>query len=406
MSTTFNGSVAQADFSTRMDTLKQLAQMTGFRLPSTIVPEGESLIPYGEERCRALKDEIYALPTVAEAAERLRIIRAEQRPVDSQVLIADLTMRPDDGGLAGRTCDPAKRALSYTSTAFAQAASFVKPQSVSGGFASTLLALPPKIRADAFNHFAETAVRSDEREVVLRSVLRPQQSGSAVVLRRGLDAVVSTRYTAIEDHDLISGLGVALPDGARVRVTQTEGRSDMEILWPAMSREIKVGDAVLIALHIWNSQNKGYSIRLAPKLLRCLCLNFTTAWSDGGDEEVTIRHMGEAASKFRAALRSALDKIEPFVRAFADAYSQPFPAEAKTRGEIVSRLVRKLELPASFGQTVISSWDMDGTRSAGDTLAGLSNAMTRAAQDQTMERAAVIEDAAGRIVAQGWSALF
>ena len=47
MTQPLSGSVTGATFTERMETLKQLASMTGIRLPQTIIPEGESLIPYG-----------------------------------------------------------------------------------------------------------------------------------------------------------------------------------------------------------------------------------------------------------------------------------------------------------------------------------------------------------------------
>ena len=147
LTNTVSGSVATASFAERMETLKQLASMTGIRLPATIIPEGESLIPYGVERQRALQDEIAALPSVQDAAELLRAVRTEQRPIDTAITINDLRMRPADAGLHGRNCDPNKRALGYTPVAFAQAAQFMKPSSVTGGFAPTLLALPPVIYA-------------------------------------------------------------------------------------------------------------------------------------------------------------------------------------------------------------------------------------------------------------------
>lgn len=403
LTSTFNGSVANADFQTRMETLKQLANMTGIRLPATIIPEGESLIPYGEERKRALQDEIAALPSVHDAAELLRAVRTEQRPVDTAIAINDIRMRPADAGLYGRNCDPNKRALGYTPVAFAQAAQFLKPSSVTGGFAPTLLSLPPTIRAEAFNYFAESANTGD-RKAVLRSALLPQMQSGALTLRRSIQAVVSERYSAVEDHDLVADLSNALPDGAKCRFTQSESRSDLEVLWPAMARQLKVGDIALIGIQATNSQTKQCSIRLVPKVLRVLCLNFTTAWGEGAEEEISIVHMGEARYKFQRAIRRVLDVVEPFVLAFGDAYQDRMPA-TKTRGELIESTVKRFELPGKFGDTVAAAWDMDGVNSAGNTRAGLVNAITRAAQGLSMDKAATVEGAAGRIIAQGWGAL-
>jgi hypothetical protein len=331
-------------------------------------------------------------------------VRAEQEPIDAVVPVHGVRMNPANGGLYGPG-QSAEKALGYTPVAFNQAANAIKPASVTLGFGQTLLALPPKLRADAFNHFSANYTH-DDKNVVLRTVKAPQRTANGeLVLRRSVAAVVSEKYTAVEDYDLLDDLNAALPDGARCRYTQTESRSDVEILWPAMSRQLNVGDIALIGLHVSNSQTRQGAIRIVPKVLRVLCLNFTTAWGEGADAEVSVIHLGEARRKFAEAMRNALAVVEPFVIAFGDAYQNALPAFASTRGEAISKAVKAFELPAKFGDTIAVSWDADGTRGAGDTLAGLVNAMTRAAQELPIDRAAAVEQASGRLIRNGWSEL-
>src|ERR1700688_2482631 len=164
-------SATGADFETRMQVLKQLADVTGIRLPSTILPEGTSLVPFGEERKRALKEEIYSLPTIAEASSIIRGVRQEQQPMDVQVPLQAMRMERTRGGIYGPGLDP-KMSLGYTGTAFNQATNEIKPQSVKVGFGATLAALPNEIRADAFNYFAES--NPQRKNVVLRTIMAPQ----------------------------------------------------------------------------------------------------------------------------------------------------------------------------------------------------------------------------------------
>jgi hypothetical protein len=296
-----------------------------------------------------------------------------------------------------------KPPLGYSGTAFGQVASFIKPSTVTAGFHQTLLALPPAIRADAFNSFAERSVES--RDVILRTTKAPVRTSSGIVLKRSIGAVVSERYSAVEDHDLVRDLSYSLPDGARVRYTQTESRSDVEILWPAMSRELKVGDIALVCIQVTNSQTKQASIRLTPKVLRVLCLNFTTAWGKGDEYDISVRHVGEARAKFARAIRDCIAVVEPFVHAFGDAYQNPFPAIAPTRGEVVRKFLAANKLPEQLGERMAELWDADGLMSAGDTLAGLANAATRASQTMSFVMAEPVEAAAGRVIREGWSAI-
>lgn len=401
--TTTLPSATGADFDTRMHVLKQIANVTGVRLPNTIIPEGESLIPYGEERKRALKDEIYALPTILQASQMIRDIRTEQNPIDASIPMQQMRMDPRRGGIYGPGLDQDK-AIGYTPVAFAQATNEIKPASVKMGFGSTLAALPPAIRADAFNHFASN--NPQRKNVVLRTIMAPQYQNGIPILRRSMQAVVTDRYTVVEDYSLMDTINRALPDGARVRYTQSESRSDLEILWPAMTRELKVGDIALVCLHISNSQTKQGSIRVVPKILRVLCLNFTTAWGEGADAEISgIIHVGEAQKKFAVAVARALQVVEPFVHAFGDAYQNKFPKFAPTRGEIIGQMTKAFELTDKFGESIAGVWDADGDKSAGDTLAGLVNAMTRAAQEMPIDRASDIETAAGKLIRNGWAVL-
>ena len=401
--TTTNPSITGADFATRMSVLRQIAQRTGVRLPATIIPEGESLIPFGEDRKRQLREDIYSLPTLAEAARTISDIRTEQAPMDVKVPLARVRMNARNAGLYGLGHED-KPTLGYSGTAFSQVAGFIKPASVTSGFHQTLLALPPSIRADAFNNFAERA--TDQKDMVLRTLKAPSRlRDGSLVLKRSIGAVVSDRYSAVEDADLVRDLGYSLPAGARVRYTNTESRSDLEILWPAMSRELKVGDIALICIQITNSQTKQASLRLTPKVLRVLCLNFTTAWGKGSKHEVSVRHVGEARAKFAAAIRDCIAVIEPFVRAFGDAYQKPFPEFAPTRGEVIRKFIEANDLPDQLGERMSEVWDADGGMSAGNTLAGLANAATRASQLYSFQNAEPVEAAAGRVIREGWASL-
>lgn len=384
----------------RARVLKTLANASGIRLPQTRVPEGESLLPVGEESKRALQSQIATLPDLAEGLLALRSRIHEEEARDIKVPIQRVRMAPDRAGLFGVGQDPSK-AIAYTDAGFSQVVSFVKPPGVKVGVGGTLLALPPKIRAEAFNFFAENSHRS-AGDVVLRTFRHPE-SGNRRVIR----AVTSERHSLTSGDDLAiaSAVESCLPDGAKLRVTRSFDRTDLEMIWPAMDREIRVGDAALFALQIVNSETKGSTLRVEPKILRVLCYNFTTAYSEGGAEEIEIRHVGDLRTRLPGAISRALRVIEPFIRAFGDAYKVSLPGFAPTRGEVLERIGKAYFLPSATLDLAGQMWDLDGVKSAGDTLAGLSNALTRASQTVGMAQAAEVERVAGRIVVEGWGAI-
>lgn len=391
--------VGTSSFAHRNTVLATLSNAAGMRLPTTIIPEGESLLPIGEENKRRLAGTIEKLPNVADGLLALRERVRLEAPVDATVPLNRVRMEANRGGLFGGEL-PQHAALGYTSTGFGHVLDYIRPSSVRQGFNATMQALPVDIRAQAFNHFAERSTK-EMGEVVLRTHLTNVDRSPRRVVR----AVTSTKFTAVDDVDVLAVLNASLPNGAKLRVTREDARTDLEIIWPAMDRQLKVGDIALIALQVTNSETKQSAIKVQPKLLRVLCYNFTTAYTDGADEEVSIRHVGEAKAKLAAAFRRALTIVEPFVRAFGDAYKVELPTFAPTRGEVLKRVGSTFELPATTLEAAARLWDADGAKSAGNTLAGLAHALTRASQEETMDAAAVTENAAGRLVSKGWASL-
>lgn len=390
-----------ADFDVRNAALRALCNRAGLRLPETIVPEGDSLLPIGEDKQRKLACEVAQLPDLTAGLAALRARIAAEKHVDSTVPVQRIRAEPTRCGIYGLGQDPGK-ALGYTDKGFSQLLDFVRPANLRGSPAPTLLTLSPRLRAEAINEYAERVVATpDGSPRVLRSFLDPLSG------RRVIRAVTSDSHSLETGDDVavIAAIESALPAGAKLRVTRTFDRTDFEIIWPALDRQLVAGDVALIALSIANSETKAGSIRVSPKLLRVLCKNFTTAYTDGAEQDIAIRHVGDLRARLPGAIIRALAVVEPFVRAFGDAYKVELPAFAPTRGEILGRVVQVYELPRGLAESAAELWDADGAASAGNTLAGLVNALTRASQEQTLAKAAETEQAAGRLIHEGWAAL-
>ena len=396
--------LGNASFDARMLALKSLADSAGIRLPPTIIPEGTALLPGGVERQRQLKAEIDELPTVEQGLAKVAAYVKASDFKDVAVKFSGVRMDAKSGGLLDASA-PDVAPIGYTPLGFRHAVDLVRPAGVRSG-ADTLLSLSPGVRASAFNEWASRRAHAgpdgQEKAIVLRTQLAARDSRTARVVR----AVTSEKYSPIEDDVLLATLRDHLPAGAKLRVTMEHERSSFELIWPMLERELRVGDVALGGVEIVNSGVKAAGIRIVPRLLRVLCWNFTTAFSEGGEEDISIRHMGELAPKLAPALRRALAKIDPFVKAFGDAYRDNLPAAFPTRTEAVQRALKKFqELRCLPVDTVVDAWGMDGAAGAGNTRAGFVHAFTRASQKLDMERAALVEKVAGRVVHQGWSAL-
>lgn len=390
--------IGEAEFSRRNETLKVMARNAGLRLPDTRLPEGTALLEIGESSKRALAQRVEAMPTLGEAVAALRSRIQDERPLDYKGVPAQtVRMTADTGRLYadGKNTD---NALSYTRNGFAQVAAFVKPDSVRTGFAENMLALPASLRADVFNYHAKSHPR--DTSLALRTLLNPETG------KRYIRAITSARHSLETGDDgavadVLADKAGALK-GAKARITREPDRSEFELVWPMMARQLVVGDIALGGVRITNSETKAGALKVEAFLLRVLCYNFTTAETfDTNAEELTVRHIGDLTSKLPAMFEKALRRIDPFVKAFGDAYKIALPA---TRGEVLAKVQRIHSLPESTMTLAAQLWDADGEKSAGDTLAGLVNALTRASQQADIATAGDIERAAGRIAVSGIAA--
>lgn len=390
--------VGDADPAVRMLVLKALANDGGMRLPDTILPEGTKLLPVGDENRRALKAELSQLPDLHPGLRAYGARLRAENPVDSKVPAPSVRMFADNGGLYSEGKNPAS-ALGYTPDGFAQVAQFIKPNAIRNGFAENMTALPSALRAQVFNHWATSTPRADD--IVLRSF----EGGRGRIIR----AVTSPKHSLEtgDDSTVVAAL-LKLAPGAKLRVTREPGGrvSEIEVIWPMLDRELRVGDIAHGGIRVRNSETKAGSLTVEAFVLRVLCYNFTTAFSrDFEADDISLRHVGDLAPRIVRGIAHAQKRIEPLVFAFGDAYKDALPATMPTHAEALARVGKVFELPATTLERAALLWDADGIATAGDTRAGLVNALTRASQEQGISAAGDTERAAGRIIMDGWGAL-
>jgi hypothetical protein len=397
--------VGTTDTKTRLDAQRRLAELTGLRLPGAFVPEGEALWDIGQQAKAKLEHAIDELPYFKDGIAALKDrIRAEDAKDYSGVPIQRLWMQTNTARPTfGVTDDTKLTGLGYTRVGFGQIIDAIKPNSARSLANNLLLIDRPKVRADVFNHFAERAYERNKDPVTLRTICEPKSG------LRTLRAVVSAQHSLESGDDLavIGAMETQLADSlakAKLRVTRDLEKTYLETLWPAMKREIRTGDIVYIGVRVRNSETKQGALKIKPYVLQDRCYNFTTAESTGGDEEVVIRHVGDLGRKLVDTLMRCLKRVDPFIKAFGDAYQAPLPA---TRGEILQRLQRAYELPDGFIKATEESWNEQAVvhQSSGETLADLVNAMTKASQEQSMDDSVVTGRIAGTLITRGFAAL-
>ena len=261
-----------------------------------------------------------------------------------------------------------------------------------------LLKLSPSARAHAFNDVWNR--NQKDRSLVVRTA---RASNGAPVIR----AAVSELHSREKGDDLalinvIRGQLATggLPPDARMRVFREWNRTSVELVAPSAAIEVRKGD-VVYARQTWvNSEVGASSFVTEAGSLRLICLNGMTAASDM--VEVRVKHVGDIARHFRTATIAAMSGVQEHLRSFVNAQGRALPS-GLTRSDVIDRMSLAFKLPERVGIAAAALWDADGDASAGNTLAGLANAFTRAAQAEAPAMALEVERAAGRLISGGFS---
>lgn len=306
--------------------------------------------------------------------------------------IRNLGMNAKTGGLFNIVKDH-NAALPATKTALGHLMSYVKdkPSNALG----VMLDLPVALRAQMFTEYMN---RPEPRNVVLRTAVAPGTD------KRVIRAVVSEVHSQEKGDDLsiIESLRTIVQDvpTAKLRVIRQWDYTHAELVIPNVAVQPKVGVTLYGRISLLNSETKGGSYISEGGSFNLVCLNGMVR--PGNTSEYRVRHMGDISFRVRQSIRGAVEAVSEHLQVFNAAYRTPLE---RPRADILAAFGAKHELPENTVHAIGTLWDVDGERSAGDTLAGLVNAVTRYAQSQPVERALELESVAGETLHKGLSAL-
>ena len=315
---------------------------------------------------------------------------------DVKLPIGDIAMSLTTGGLYNVNKD-STHALPATRTAIGHLMSYVKDKPANA--LGCMLDLPLALRSRVFATYLQ---RGESRNVILRTAIAPMgDNGSSS--DRVVRAVVSESHSREHGDDLqvIASLRAALRDEkGMMRVVRQWDSTLAEIVIPNLAVQPKVGVVLYGRLAIENSETKGSSYTTEGGSMNLICWN--GAVRAGDTSEYRVRHMGNIGFRVSQSIKGALDAIGEHLQVFSDAYQTEL---ARPRADVIAAFVKVNELPESTGGAIATLWDVDGERGAGDTLAGLVNAVTRHAQSLPVGPAIIMESIAGQTLHRGLAGL-
>lgn len=335
-------------------------------------------------------------PTLANGLNRWEALIKDMDAKDFEVNLRSIAMNPVTGGLFNKDKDPQGQSggIVPTRTSLGHLLSYdesAPPQAV-----TNLEAYSPAVRAQML---AERIARGPIRKVFMRTAVKGIVGQSQ---ERVIRAVVTGQHSKDFGDDLviINKLRTMqnLP-GAVLRVVKQWDSTHAEIVIPNKVIQPKVGVVIQARMNVWNSETKAGAIGASIGALNLTCLNGNVGAGNG--TTINIRHNGDVRYKVNAALATVVELADDVLHDFSEAYKALLPV---TQAEAIAQTVKRYQLPETTGAALQALWDVDGERSAGHTVAGLANALTRHAQSLPVERALDLETIAGKVISKGIAA--
>jgi hypothetical protein len=288
---------------------------------------------------------------------------------------------------------------------------------------------PPRLRDVQFNHWITHALR-DGGEGNAGETLAPEEEDGPLVIRRpngscpspeardmgtekdpserwllrakgdALRGVLSARYAPLDNDCLLDCLTRVLPPGFAVDwFSLTDESLHLRLVDTRTPRQVLPGDDLMVGLHVGNSEVGRRAVTVDALVYRLVCQNGLIRLVKGRSL-LHRRHLYLSAPRFQEALTGAvmgaLDAAAGFLDQLQAATRTPVPDVAA----VLETLGKQEALSRRFLEAVEQSLKAEPA-SQQETVWGLVNGLTQAAQRLPPEERYGVEALAGRLIESG-----
>lgn len=213
-------------------------------------------------------------------------------------------------------------------------------------------------------------------------------------------AVLSERYSPLDNATLLDELRPLLPERYRVDWFSLADESlHLRVVDPQRYREVLPDDALTVGIHIANSEVGYRSVTVDALVYRLVCQNGLIRLVKG-KSLMRQRHLHVSQMRFVGvlgeAIENALQESERFLEQLKEATKTPVPDIA----EVMEKIAEKWHLSDETQEVVKQSLQREPA-SQQETLYGLTNAYTFAAQKLPDEGRYDLEVLAGNLAEHG-----
>lgn len=212
-----------------------------------------------------------------------------------------------------------------------------------------------------------------------------------------LRAVLTERYSPLDNCVLLEALRKSLPPHLQVQWMALDDESfHLRLFDPNLRRDVRSDDPLQAGLHIANSEVGKRSVTVDAVVYRKVCSNGLIRLIKG-KSVLQQRHIGVAPAHFTVLLRQAMQQAllaaQEFMAQMAAAADQPLNDVEKE----LKQLVTQWKLSQNFVEHVQASLQQEDARYQ-ETVFGLVNAVTHAAQTLDADRRFEMETVAGKLL--------
>jgi hypothetical protein len=254
---------------------------------------------------------------------------------------------------------------------------------------------PPDLRDSQFNHWKHD-------EATLRKV-SPDDPDAASWLVRAKDCtargVLSARYEKLDNRQLVEALLPALA-GTRYQVRLIELTKEsfhLRLVDPAVRRDVLPGDRLLVGIHVANSEVGLRAVTVDALVFRVLCENGLVR-RVAGKSLLRQRHIHVSGERFVPLLTEAIGQATLVAAAFVEQMALSIKVAVPDPDAAIARLGEAWRLSKETREFIRLALLGEPRHCQHDTLYGLVNALTNAAQRLPVDERFRLETLAGVLI--------
>lgn len=312
-------------------------------------------------------------------------------------------VRADDDGKRDLLLDRDELLLRHGRVHFPQAAELYYPDGLApSGWAVTQLCqrlnmpasyfkrCPEPLQDDQFNHWIEHGERPKTRPE--RWLLRTR--------RENLRGVLTERYACLDNRDVLDTLRPLVEPQYQVGWFALSDESfHLRLIDPRLGREVLPHDRLVAGVHLANSEVGKRAVTVDAMVYRLVCSNGLVRLVSGGSL-LYQRHVSWSKPRFEVALHQAVQAAlvhgVGFIERMSWATQVPVPDMDTAIGTLGGRWSLSQTTTANVRQSLLGM-----PRDQQETLYGLVNAVTHAAQSLPADERYGLETLAGDLVEHG-----